>query len=202
VVTNSAGYTLTLQPHRDYAPEMLKILGDVLGISSETITERLKSAADSYEPIKIKSNLTTEEITAIEERRKDLNGVAVELEPERKYIFNELAVHLLGYTGEVSEYDITKGRFKGLPQGSVVGKSGLEETYDKYLRGTDGKRNDEVDASGRVVKKLGSVAPKPGKDLVLTIDLDLQQALEKAVDEQLASLQSSGIAPYAKACAV
>jgi penicillin-binding protein 2 len=202
VVTNSAGYTLTLQPHRDYAPEMLKILGDVLGISSETITERLKLAADSYEPIKIKSNLTTEEITAIEERRKDLNGVAVELEPERKYIFNELAVHLLGYTGEVSEYDITKGRFKGLPQGSVVGKSGLEETYDKYLRGTDGKRNDEVDASGRVVKKLGSIAPKPGKDLVLTIDLDLQQALEKAVDEQLASLQSSGIAPYAKACAV
>lgn len=202
VVTNYAGYTLTLQPHRDYAPEMLKILGDVLGISPETITERLKSAADSYEPIKIKSNLTTEEITAIEERRKDLNGVAVELEPERKYIFNELAVHLLGYTGEVSEYDITKGRFKGLPQGSVVGKSGLEETYDKYLRGVDGKRNDEVDASGRVVKKLNSIAPKSGKDLVLTIDLDLQQALEKAVDEQLASLQSSGIAPYAKACAV
>jgi penicillin-binding protein 2 len=202
VVTNYAGYTLTLQPHRDYAPEMLKILGDVLGITPETITERLKSAADSYEPIKIKSNLTTEEITAIEERRKELNGVAVELEPERKYIFNELAVHLLGYTGEVSEYDITKGRFKGLPQGSVVGKSGLEETYDKYLRGVDGKRNDEVDASGRVVKKLTSIAPKSGKDLVLTIDLDLQQALEKAVDEQLASLQSSGIAPYAKACSV
>ena len=94
--------------------------------------------------------------------RGEHGGVAVELEPERRYVFNELAVHVLGYTGEVSEYDITQGKYKGLPQGSIVGKAGLEKTYDNYLRGTDGKRNEEVDASGRVVQQLGSVKPKSG----------------------------------------
>lgn len=202
LVNNFAGYTLTLQPHRQYTEDMLQTLGTILNVKPEMIKARLKLAADSYEPIKIKSNLSTDEITSIEERRRELNGVAVELEPERHYLFNELAVHALGYTGEVSEYDITKGRYKGLPQGSIVGKAGLEKTYDNYLRGTDGKRNEEVDASGRVVQQLGSLAPKSGKDLVLTIDLELQQALEKAVDEQLTSLQTSGVAPYAKACAV
>ena len=90
-------------------------------------------------------------------------------------------MHVLGYTGEVSEYDITQGKYKGLPQGSIVGKAGLEKTYDNYLRGTDGKRNEEVDASGRVVQQLGSVKPKSGKDLVLTLDLGLQQALERSL---------------------
>lgn len=202
LVDNSAGYTLTLQPHRKYTEDMLQTLGNILNIQPEMIKKKLSLAADNYEPVKIKSNLTTEELTSIEERRKELNGVVVETEPERRYLFNELAVHTLGYTGEVSEYDITQGRFKGLPQGSIVGKAGLEKTYDNYLRGTDGKRNEEVDASGRVVQQLGSLAPKSGKDLVLTIDLGIQQAAEKAVDEQLAALQKSGVAPYAKACAV
>jgi penicillin-binding protein 2 len=158
LVNNFAGYTLTLQPHRQYTEEMLQTLGaEILNVQPDLIKARLKLAADSYEPIKIKSNLNTDEITSIEERRRELNGVAVELEPERRYLFNELAVHVLGYTGEVSEYDITKGRkYQGLPQGSIVGKAGLEKTYDNYLRGTDGKRNEEVDASGRVVQQLGS----------------------------------------------
>ncbi len=202
LVNNLPGYTVTMQPHRKYTPEMLQLLGSLLQVKPEAIQAKLKLAADSYEPIKIKSNLSEKEITSIEERRSELNGVAMELEPERHYLFNELAVHALGYTGEVSEYDITKGHYQGLTQGSIVGKAGLEKSYDHFLRGTDGKRNEEVDASGRVVKQLGSLKPKPGKSLVLTIDLPLQQALEKAVDEQLASLRSSGIAPYAYACAV
>ena len=83
--------------------------------------------------------------------------MAVELEPERRYVFNELA-HVLGYTGEVSEYDITGENIKGYPR-KHRRQGGPGKTYDNYLRGTDGKRNEEVDASGRVVQQLGSVKP-------------------------------------------
>lgn len=126
----------------------------------------------------------------------------IEIQPVRNYLYKELAVHAIGYVGEVSNYDITEGSYKNMPVGSVVGKFGLEKTYDRYVRGQDGSYDEEVDVGGNVVKQLGQIDPVPGKSLKLTIDKDLQLCMEKAVDEHLAYLRSSGLAPGARAAAI
>ncbi|MBQ9634852.1 MAG: penicillin-binding protein 2, partial [Acidaminococcaceae bacterium] len=113
----------------------------------------------------------------------------------------ESAAHVLGYVGEVSEEQLKQGRYKGLPPGSIVGKEGLELIYDDVLRGETGRRTEEVDVRGKVIRKLAGQAPVSGKDLVLTIDFALQQLLEQAMDKQLQALRSSGIAPNAYAAA-
>ncbi|MGM9569272.1 MAG: penicillin-binding transpeptidase domain-containing protein, partial [Phascolarctobacterium sp.] len=114
----------------------------------------------------------------------------------------EFAVHALGYVGEVSSYEIEKGIFKNVPQGSIVGKSGLEKSYDKILRGEDGAFMEEVDVAGNVVKHYDSVQPVPGKNLQLTMDYRLQKSLEDFTDKHLAYLRRSGLAPKARAAAV
>ena len=124
------------------------------------------------------------------------------MQPIRNYPYHELAVHALGYVGEVSSYEIEQGLFKNISQGSLVGKGGLEKTYDKYLRGEDGAFMEEVDVAGNVVKHYDSVQPIPGKNLKLTIDYELQKELEAFTDKHLAFLRSSGIAPGARAAAV
>ena len=111
-------------------------------------------------------------------------------------------MHAIGYVGEVSSYEIEKGIFKNVPQGSIVGKAGLEKSYDKILRGEDGAFMEEVDVAGNVVKHYDSVQPVPGKNLQLTLDYRLQKSLEDFTDKHLAYLRRSGLAPRARAAAV
>ena len=92
--------------------------------------------------------------------------------------------------------------FKDVTQGSIVGKEGLEKSYDKYLRGVDGAFMEEVDVGGNVVKHYDSIQPVQGKSLKLTLDYELQAELEKFTDKHLAYLRNSGIAPGARAAAV
>lgn len=202
LVNNFAGYTVCLQPHLEYKDETLALLGRILGLNPQEIRRRLKAAQNSYEPVRVKNNLSANEITTVEEYRQEIPGVMLELQPERKYLYNELAVHALGYTGEVSEYELEHGLFKGVQIGSIVGKGGLEQQYDSILRGTDGQRNEEVDVRGKVVRQMESIEPKTGRSLVLTLDLRLQKALEKAVDAQLKELRGSGLAPNAYGASV
>ncbi|CAK7002463.1 penicillin-binding protein 2 [Phascolarctobacterium sp.] len=203
LVNNLPGYAVALQRQgQSYNDHVIGILSEILGMPAEQIRKRIAANQDSYEPTRLKSNVSPEVITKIEERRRELPGVLLELQPIRNYLYKELAVHALGYVGEASEYEITKGAYKGMPAGSIVGKFGLEKTFDKMIRGTDGSFDEEVDVAGNVVKQLGSHDPVPGKSLQLTIDKDLQVVLEKAVDEQLAYLRSSGIAPNARAAAI
>ena len=202
IVDSAPGFALSLKRGFKYNEDMVAILSGITHITEEQIRNRIKNAGAGYEAIRIKSNLSQEELVQFEERRKDLPGVSLEMQPLRRYINNELAVHALGYVGEVSEYDIENGRFKGMAPGSIVGKTGVEKAYDDILRGEDGKIFEEVDASGKVIQALNTVYPIAGKDLVLTIDLDLQETLEKAVDEGLKSYRDSGWAPNAYAAAI
>jgi len=197
LVNNFAGYTICLQPHLEYKDETLALIGRLLNLNPQEIRRRLKLAVNTYEPVRVKSNLSAGEITSIEEYRQQIPGVMLELQPERKYLYNELAVHVLGYTGEVSEYELEHGLFKGVQIGAIVGKGGLEQQFDSVLRGTDGQRNEEVDVRGKVVKQLENIEPKTGHSLVLTIDSRLQKTLERAVDTHLAELRASGAAPNA-----
>src|SRR5580658_7422712 len=124
-------------------------------------TLRHYRAAPGYQPIPIKQEITDDE--------------------RRLYPRDGFASHLIGYVGEVSEDDLNNPRFAYYTPGDVVGKAGVEETYDELLRGQDGSRDVVVDSHGREVGYLGIQHAIPGQDLRLTIDNDLQRAAELAL---------------------
>lgn len=202
LVNNLPGYAVVLQKQSSYKPETLQRLSNLLQMPVEEINAKIKASDNFYEPIMLKNNLDQQMVTKIEEQRRYMPEVMLSVQPIRNYPYHELAVHALGYVGEVSAYEIEQGLFKNITQGSLVGKAGLEKTYDKYLRGEDGAFMEEVDVAGNVVKHYDSVQPVPGKNLKLTIDYELQKELEAFTDKHLAFLRSSGIAPGARAAAV
>lgn len=202
LVNNLPGYAVVLQKQSSYKPETLQRLSNLLQMPVEEINAKIKASENFYEPIMLKNNLDQKMVTKIEEQRRYMPEVMLSVQPIRNYPYHELAVHALGYVGEVSAYEIEQGLFKNITQGSLVGKAGLEKTYDKYLRGEDGAFMEEVDVAGNVVKHYDSVQPIPGKNLKLTIDYELQKELEAFTDKHLAFLRSSGIAPGARAAAV
>ena len=202
LVNNLPGYAVVLQKQSSYKPETLQRLSNLLQMPVEEINAKIKASENFYEPIMLKNNLDQQMVTKIEEQRRYMPEVMLSVQPIRNYPYHELAVHALGYVGEVSSYEIEQGLFKNISQGSLVGKGGLEKSYDKYLRGEDGAFMEEVDVAGNVVKHYDSVQPVPGKNLKLTIDYELQKEPETFTDKHLAFLRSSGIAPGARAAAV
>ena len=202
LVNNLPGYAVVLQKQSSYKPETLQRLSNLLQMPVEEINAKIKASENFYEPIMLKNNLDQQMVTKIEEQRRYMPEVMLSVQPIRNYPYHELGVHALGYVGEVSAYEIEQGLFKNITQGSLVGKAGLEKTYDKYLRGEDGAFMEEVDVAGNVVKHYDSVQPVPGKNLKLTLDYQLQKELEEFTDKHLAYLRNSGIAPGARAAAV
>lgn len=166
-------------------------------ITYDTIKEAIKAQRNRlFEPIIIKRDIPIELVTSIEERRRELTGVSIDVQPQRSYPFGSLAGHLLGYVHSIKE-ELELPEFKDYGLGDLVGKTGLEKTYEKYLRGENGYRQVEVTASNRPVREILTIPPVTGNKLVLTIDIKLQQAMEKAFDETLAKVQKEY--PKAKA---
>jgi penicillin-binding protein 2 len=144
-------------------------------------TLRRYRASPGYQPIPIKQDITADEQAFIEARRNELPELETIDEERRLYPRDGFAAHLIGYVGEVSEDDLNNPRFAYYTPGDVVGKAGVEETYDQLLRGQDGSRDVIVDSHGREVGYLGIQHAIPGQDLKLTIDNDLQRAAELAL---------------------
>lgn len=202
IVNNLPGYAVVLQKQSKYKEETLQRLSTLLDMPVEDIKKKIEASANYYEPIMLKNNLDIQLVTRIEEQRRYMPEVMLTVQTIRNYPYHELAVHALGYVGEVSEYEMERNLFKDVTQGSIVGKEGLEKSYDKYLRGIDGAFMEEVDVGGNVVKHYDSIQPVQGKSLKLTLDYELQAELEKFTDKHLAYLRNSGIAPGARAAAV
>ena len=202
LVNNLPGYAVVLQKQSKYKEETLQRLSTLLDMPVEDIKKKIEASANYYEPIMLKNNLDIQLVTRIEEQRRYMPEVMLTVQTIRNYPYHELAVHALGYVGEVSEYEMERKLFKDVTQGSIVGKEGLEKSYDKYLRGIDGAFMEEVDVGGNVVKHYDSIQPVQGKSLKLTLDYELQAELEKFTDKHLAYLRNSGIAPGARAAAV
>jgi penicillin-binding protein 2 len=137
-----------------------------------------------YQPIPIKQDVTADEQAFIEAHRNELPELETIDEERRLYPRDGFAAHLIGYVGEVSEDDLNNPRFAYYEPGDVVGKAGIEETYDELLRGQDGSREVVVDSHGREVSYFGIEHAVPGQDLKLTIDNDLQRAAELALGDR------------------
>ena len=161
-----------------------------LDLPIEQIQSTLRRYASSpkYEPIPLKQDITPDEQAFIEAHRNELPELETLDEQRRLYPRDGFAAHLIGYVGEVSEQDLNSSKFDFYNPGDVVGKSGVEQTYDGLLRGTDGSRDVIVNSHGKEVGQLGQVLAKPGQDLRLTIDLDIQRVAEQAMEGKTGAL--------------
>ncbi len=191
LVTNRPGFTVAfIQSSGKPEPQVLEKLSQILGMQPAEILAKIEQRKGSFDPVRIQANVGPDIVAKIEERRNELPGVMIEIQPVRTYNNNELAAHLFGYVSEINDTELDKRKSDGYRAGDIIGKSGLERVYDKELRGIDGGGQTEVDVSGRPVQVLGTKEPVPGQNLVLTIDYRVQKAAEAAVDETLKYLQT------------
>ncbi len=164
----------------------LPLIARGLNVDEDQLRAALKKyrTAPVYQPIPIKQDITADEQAFVEAHRNELPELETVGEERRLYPRDGFAAHLIGYVGEVSEEDLNNPRFAYYEPGDVVGKAGIEETYDALLRGVDGSRDVIVDSHGREVGFLRTQHATPGQDLKLTIDLDIQKAAELALGDR------------------
>jgi penicillin-binding protein 2 len=161
-----------------------------LNLPVEQIQASLRRFGSSpkYEPIPLKQDITQDEQAFIEAHRNELPELETVDTQRRLYPRDGFAAHMIGYVGEVSEQDLNSSKFDFYNPGDVVGKSGIEQTYDSLLRGTDGSRDVIVNSHGKEVGQLGQVVAKAGTDLRLTIDLDIQRVAEQVMEGKTGAL--------------
>jgi penicillin-binding protein 2 len=158
-------------------------LAAALAVDGDILRDRFVQIASqpAFESILVKQDATPGDIAWVEAHELEFPELRVEQQPQRRYPPNGLLAHVLGYVGEISPEQLKQNSYKdkGLRPGDVIGQSGLEQTYDDYLRGKDGYRKVIVDSRGRIQDEIETIAPQPGQDLVTTIDLDLQEVAEE-----------------------
>jgi len=175
----------TLEPkEREQVVDRLAL---VLGMSVDDIDARLDDARVSpYTPVPVAVDVAPETLVFIGEHNADFPGVSVDRRSVRQYLSDTPAAHLLGYTGEISEDELASQRVGDYELGDQIGKAGVEQSYERDLRGTPGKERLEIDAQDEVVRSLGSTKPVPGHDVQLTVDLNVQTVAEAALAEGMA----------------
>jgi penicillin-binding protein 2 len=164
----------------------LPLIARGLNLDLEQLRASLRRyrARPIYEPIPIKQDITADEQAFIEAHRNELPELETIDVERRLYPRDGFAAHLIGYVGEVSEEMLNDTRYAAYSPGDIVGKAGVEQTYDELLRGEDGSRDVIVDSHGREVGYLRTQHAKPGQDLKLTIDIDIQRAAELALGDR------------------
>ena len=156
----------------------------LLAMDREDIIEKLKEAQDfpSSFPVKVCSDLSMDQVAKLEANKLYLPGVTIQIEPKRHYPYGTMLSHVLGYVSEISGEELKSKEHERYAPGDPIGKFGLERMYETYLRGVDGEKRVEVDASGREVEVLDTREPVAGHSLYLNVDMDIQTTVEKALE--------------------
>lgn len=160
----------------------------------EGAVEARRESDDPFTPLVLKRDLSEETAFTIREMQSRLPGVDVRAEPVRNYTKGALVAHILGYVGPVDESEYPELRSKGYQFSDRVGKSGVEMTYESILRGVVGRKQVEIDASGREMRTLDATPARPGLSVVLTLDLDLQQKVTEILQQAMANGSRNGAA--------
>jgi penicillin-binding protein 2 len=186
VATSIPGFSVVLIPGpEDMIRQTLEDLAPFLGLARQQI-ERMMAQRNRrpHDLVTVTEDATFSQVAALEERRTSFPNVLITERPKRHYPAGPAVGHLVGYVAEIDrrELEMEQYRERGYRQGRLIGKMGLERQYEFHLTGRDGARFVEVDAMGRVVdprSTVGAVAPVPGTDLHLTIDIGLQRYLQE-----------------------
>lgn len=166
-------------------PTTRKRISQIINISEEEIQRRLeKEGQNSPSLIRIARGISPAQITALAEYGTQMEGVEVDVEAVRNYPNGDLAAHVLGYTGEMSEEELAKMKSQGYRMGDISGQMGVEYSFESLLRGEWGGQQVEVDGSNQVLKILGQKQAKPGNNIQLTLDIELQKVAEQVLGER------------------
>ncbi len=187
LVSNRPSFSLAVIPQEVKDKEaLLTQLSTLLGLDRTEMAERWEKnkGRAKYYPIVLASNITRDHVEIVEENRLRLPGVEIEMKPVREYSSKQLAAHLLGYIGEISEKELDVTGFEEYNPGDYIGKNGIERALEKELHGGDGGRQLEVDARGRVLRTISESSPTVGNSVVLTIDAAIQKQAERAFGDQ------------------
>lgn len=181
IAKNTASFNLAMTPidlPEQGRSEIFKLVSEKFGVPVEEIEAALNSATGSaLEPILIKRNISQQESIQFEVSSHELPGFSLLNIPVRDYVDAEAFSHALGYTGVISDTEYNSLRSENYGLNDFIGKSGIELSYEKYLRGVNGNKQVEVDASGNPIKELGTAEPKPGNIVQLNIDAGLQKKI-------------------------
>ncbi|MDP6833644.1 MAG: penicillin-binding protein 2, partial [Prochlorococcaceae cyanobacterium ETNP1_MAG_9] len=183
-------YALSIQPRlvsNEEWPSLRDGLSSLLTISKDSMDQRFREGVikDPFR-ITLANDLSPEQVLRFTEKESSFKGAQVDVELIRSYPYGTLASHALGYTQSITQKEFNILREKGYEMSDRIGRTGVEAAYEQILRGKWGGEMLEVDAAGNVQRSLGFKSPESGKDLVLTIDLGLQLAAEKALEGKFA----------------
>ncbi len=185
LVTNKPSFNVVLvREDSNDIDGLLKKLSVVLKEDVSVLWERIREAESKQRhiPIRLQENLSWDTLAYLETHNKDFPGIRIEVFPTRYYHYGDMAAHLIGYLGEIAKSDLEADDADFYRGGDLVGKMGLEKLWEKKLRGEKGRDSSEVNARGFEQQLLSHVEPVPGDEVQLTLDMELQQAAEEAMD--------------------
>ncbi|MBI4335614.1 MAG: penicillin-binding protein 2 [Candidatus Omnitrophica bacterium] len=161
-------------------------LGEILDMSPGDISKKIERRYTApFAPITIKEDVEKEKALILEEEGFRLPGVMVRIVPKRDYKFKDIGSHIFGYLGEIDKGELNRLRDYGYQIRDLIGKDGIEKSYDTYLRGEEGGMQLEVNNRGYFVRSLGKKESSAGKDILITIDIRLQEFIENALEYKI-----------------
>jgi penicillin-binding protein 2 len=185
LVDNRPAFDLLIVP-RDAKPlsETLARLSSFTGVPVDEMAALIakKGGVNSSRQVVLKRDIGRDILAPVEVNSFDLPGVKVKVRPKRFYLNPGMAAHLLGYLGEINARELSSGQHPEASVGDFIGKFGAEKVMEQRLRGSQGGRQVEVDARGRVIRELKRVEPDPGKNIFLTVNTALQKKSEALLE--------------------
>lgn len=176
----------------------LNIISKVLNIDEAELFATVdKNPKISYQPLPLIDALTYEEVIKLKTSLKDWTGLELGIRGAREYLYKDYLSHVLGYLGKISPNEIGDKHYKDYHLTDFIGRSGLELQYEKFLRGIFGKKEVEIDARGKVQKVTEEILPTAGRDIILTIDIDIQRKLFDLLKMQLDKIKLTKAAAIA-----
>jgi penicillin-binding protein 2 len=187
LATNIFSQSLFLWPIAKDKPEWprtIELVSQILNIPKEKVLQQLQQEVNSPSRVRIAKGLTPSQIIALQERQSEMVGIEIDREVIRAYPNGEIAAHVVGYIGEINEQELSTRIDRGYRLGDVIGQAGVESSLETTLRGTWGGQQVEVDGTGKILRILGEKTSRPGRDVHLTLDLDLQRTAERALGDR------------------
>ncbi|MBU0707427.1 penicillin-binding protein 2 [Patescibacteria group bacterium] len=203
LVQNVPNFTLQIIPADlpkdiEEREEIISYLAEQLAINKTEISNKIINASSfSYQPIIINEHLDIDTSIKLKIESHKLPGVNISAESNRKYIGGESMSHILGYIGKITDEEIKELDQDSYSLDDVIGKTGIELSYEKKLRGSFGRKHIEVDSLGKIKKVIASEDPVSGQSLILSIDQSYQSKLQEILDNKISELDKKGGAAIA-----
>jgi penicillin-binding protein 2 len=178
---SSFNVVLTAEPHTNLDAELVRV-GRLIEVDEEQVRERIEGQGPRFKSLVVKADASEQDVAVVEARRLEEPEVGVEVVPLRAYPLTREAAHVLGRVGEVTDRQLAATGFSGIEPGTTVGQAGMELQYNRALMGKDGVRRVIVNSRGvEVAEAPQQEPPVPGPPATLTIDVELQRAMDEAM---------------------